>query len=132
LETLAGGELRREGIVLKATYVGTASGGSYGSFAPFSAVNQFPKCQVGGNLRDGEGTTGSTIPVLNRIAIPAAGDIWVAGECGRVWRYVSPSWIEFKSQTDTNILGVSFPTTTEGYFVGYRYSETSQALVRYQ
>ena len=132
LETLASGEEVRRGIVLKALYTGSASGGSFGTFSPFTSVTQFPKCEVGGNLRGGEATTGTTIPVLNRIAITASGDLWVGGECGRVWRYSSSTWAEYKSQTDTNFLGISFPTNTEGFFVGYRFAETSQALVRYQ
>lgn len=132
LETPSPGVEIRKGIVLKASYVGSASTGSFQNFQPFTPTQVFPKCQVGGNLRGGEATTGSTIPVLNRIAIAPNGHIWVGGECGRVWKYDSSTWTEFKSQTDTNLLGISFPTSTEGFFVGYRFVETSQALVRYQ
>ncbi|MFN0007929.1 MAG: hypothetical protein ACKVXR_08470 [Planctomycetota bacterium] len=126
-ETLTASGIR-EGIVLKATYSGT----TFSSFTPFSSVGQFPKCQVGDNLRGLETNSVPTIPVLNRIAAPAVGELWVAGECGRVWRYASNAWTEYKSQTDTNITGISFPNSTTGFLVGYRYGSTSNVLIRYQ
>jgi hypothetical protein len=42
-------------------------------------------------------------------------------------------WTEVKSQTDAHIRGISFPGgSSPGFFVGYRFFQTTQALVRYQ
>jgi photosystem II stability/assembly factor-like uncharacterized protein len=119
----------REGVVLHATY----SGGNFGTFSAFSSAGQFPACVTGYNVRGQSNTFGPTSPVLRALAPISASDLWVGGECGRVWHLVSGMWTEVKSQTDAHIRGISFPGgSSPGFFVGYRFFQTTQALVRYQ
>jgi hypothetical protein len=125
----AGGAMSREGIVLHSSY----SGGSFGTFTPFSSAGQFPVCVVGYNLRDAVTTFGPTSPVLRSLALISSSNLWVGGECGRVWHYASSTWTEHKSNTDAHIRGISFPPgSSTGFFIGYRYFQTTQALVRFQ
>jgi photosystem II stability/assembly factor-like uncharacterized protein len=119
-------------------FVSTLSGGNFGQFTPMSPQPLAPACQAGADLGNetNPGDPVSDVAVLNQIAIvPSTGVMWVGGECGRVWRYTpgSPgSWVEYKSQTDTHILGIS-PVNGEGfvYFGGYRFMQTLQCIVRY-
>ena len=59
-------------------------------------------------------------------------DIWITGQCGRVWRRtLSGSWTELKSQTSTHLLGISFPSANTGYFGGLRKEQPQHCVVRY-
>jgi hypothetical protein len=76
-------------------------------------------------------------PVLIEAEIDPNLDLWVGGQCGRVWRRASNpvGWTEFKSQTSTNILGISFGGTgssMKGYFTGQRVDFPQNNVVRYQ
>jgi photosystem II stability/assembly factor-like uncharacterized protein len=125
----AGSNTIREGVVLHATY----SGGNFGTFNAFSSAGQFPACVTGYNVRGQSNTFGPTSPVLRALAPLSSSELWVGGECGRVWHLASGTWAEVKSQTDAHIRGISFPGgSSPGFFVGYRFFQTTQALVRYQ
>jgi hypothetical protein len=69
-------------------------------------------------------------PVLMEIAVdPASGEIWVAGECGRVWRRTaSGAWSEVKSQTDAHVRGLSMTSQGMLFLAGFRATETQQVI----
>ena len=109
----------RQGVILRSDY----SGGEFGAFAPISPHPTIPACMVSGDL--------TRIPVLNEIAVNAAnGDIWVGGECGRLWRYTSAGgWNELKSQTDGHVVGISL-AGGYAYVQAYRMTNTQQVMTR--
>jgi hypothetical protein len=76
------------------------------------------------------------IPILNRIEVnQASGDIWVGGECGRVWSRRPPavtSWEEHKSQSDSHIVSMSMTPGGYLYLGMFRASETNSAIVRWR
>jgi photosystem II stability/assembly factor-like uncharacterized protein len=119
----------RSGVVLASTFAG-------GSFRRFNVVAEpaggFPLCLTNESAND----LGRT-PVLTEAEIhPATGDLWVGGQCGRVWKRTAVgAWTEFKSQTDTHILGISFGvdgSSVKGYFGGHRDEFPQGCVVRYQ
>ena len=59
---------------------------------------------------------------------PLNSDIWVGGECGRVWRRTSSgTWTELKSHTSGHVIGMSL--TSSGMFVSsMRQDETQHGL----
>lgn len=72
-------------------------------------------------------------PVLNEVEVVSATEIWLAGQCGRVWRYDGTNLVEFKSQTDGHVWGMSItPLGDRGYLALQRRTTTSTGLVRYQ
>jgi photosystem II stability/assembly factor-like uncharacterized protein len=110
----------REGVIL------SAIGGTNG-FGAFTEVNHppIPACNVDENL--------GAVPVLNEVEIAADGDVWAAGECGRVWQYTSAlGWLERKSQTDAHVYGMSFPAADTGFLACQRASRTGPSIVRYR
>jgi hypothetical protein len=119
----------RKGVVLVSTIVGT-------DFIPFAPLTDatlptFSECTT----NDSHNDIGET-PVLIEAEIAPSSELWVGGQCGRVWRRtagVSGVWSEFKSQTDTHILGISFPVCQNnyGYFWGHRTEQPQQCGVRY-
>jgi hypothetical protein len=115
------------GIVLHSVF----SGAQYGTFVSINGSQVFPSCTAGEDLE--------SIDVLNEVEVaPATGDLWVAGECGRVWELLASSgqWVEHKSGTDAHVVGMSIVPRippNPGYFVylaGQRASQTQQCLVR--
>lgn len=84
-----------------------------------------PACTIGLDL--------GTKPVLHRIAINASnGDIWVGGECGRVWHYsTGGGWIERKSQTSSHVVGMNVTSGGYVYATCMRHDNTQQCLVRW-
>jgi photosystem II stability/assembly factor-like uncharacterized protein len=110
----------RVGVVLVSQY-------SAGAFGPFTSMTPQPTasaCTVGFDL--------NTVAVLNRIAInPSNGDLWVGGECGRVWHFTNGAWIQRKSQTSAHVYGMS--ATPGGYvYLGcMRHDNTQQCIVRW-
>jgi hypothetical protein len=106
-----------EGVVLKATFSG-------GVASAFTEVQQVPPCTVG-IAADG-------VPVLSEVEIDPSGDIWLGGQCGRLWRSTNGlTWVgPMKSQTDAHVQGMSFPVAGTGFVAGYRASETQQSVIR--
>jgi photosystem II stability/assembly factor-like uncharacterized protein len=110
----------REGVVL----VSTAVGGKFKTFVPLSHP-QFLACDAGEDLM--------RIPVLNEVEIAPDGDVWIGGECGRVWQFVSPStWIEHKSETDAHVVGLSVPLADTGFLGCHRANRTGSSVVRFR
>jgi photosystem II stability/assembly factor-like uncharacterized protein len=110
----------REGIVLSSTAVGS----KFGPFVPMSHP-PIPACDAGDDL--------GRVPVLTEVEIAPDGDVWIAGECGRLWQLVPPStWIEHKSQTDAHVLGLSVPAADTGFLAGHRIGRTGSAVVGFR
>jgi len=110
----------QEGIILRATL----GGGGFGTFAvlPFSV----PRCSVGGGI--------DVVPVLNEVEIVPGGQfVWVAGQCGRVWRFTTPDGPleEYQSQTDAHVRGMSFPSATSGVMACNRPDGSQSSIVGY-
>jgi hypothetical protein len=88
-------------------------------------------CSVGNGITE--------VPVLNSVKIAPGGDVWVGGQCGRVWMRSASnsSWTvgPLKTQTDAHILGMSFVPLAGGGYVGYlacfRKDQTQYCIVRY-
>jgi photosystem II stability/assembly factor-like uncharacterized protein len=108
----------RSGVVVSASF----GGSSFGQFSALPSQPAFPACSVGGAL--------GVNPVLVEIAVNTAnGDIWVGGECGRVWHYSSANgWVERKSQTDGHVRGLSLTAAGNLFLSSFRASETQQAM----
>ncbi len=111
----------RKGVVLRSTF----SGGAFGPFVAFTPHPFVEACNVGGDL--------DRIPLLNEIAGNAAnGDLWVGGECGRVWRYtISGGWTSVKSQTDGHVQGLSLTPSGHVFLASMRQSWTQQGVTRW-
>jgi hypothetical protein len=104
------------GVVLQSTF----SGGSFGTFTQVHTVNA---CDAGEAL--------GMFPILNEVEVDPGGNVWVAGECGRVWRGPGgSSWLEKKSQTDSNVRGMSFPGADLGFLACHRSTRTGHCIVR--
>jgi hypothetical protein len=112
----------RTGVVVASTF----GGGSFSPFTPLASQPAFPACGVGGAL--------GVNPVLMKIAVNSAnGDIWVGGECGRVWRFTTGGgWIEVKSQTDGHVRGFSLTADGRLFASTFRATETQQAMTVWQ
>jgi len=113
----------RAGVLLKSVVNGS------GNFTTFNVIQEVPDCPV---LEAGE----NRIAVLNQVEIaPGTLDVFVGGECGRVWKLQAspPAWIELKSQTSAGIVGMSMPASNVGYFAAHRQDDlgTSHSIVRY-
>jgi photosystem II stability/assembly factor-like uncharacterized protein len=107
----------RHGVVLRST----GSGGNFGIFT--EEVFNTEACDVGFDL--------ARIPVVNEVEIAPNGDVWVGGECGRVWmKSAGGNWIERKTHTDSHVLGMSFAAADRGYLGCHRQSQTQQSVVR--
>jgi hypothetical protein len=117
----------RSGVVLTSTF----SNGSFGTFTPLSGTPAFPLC-----LSNEPADDLDEVPALIEAEIDPSGNLWVGGQCGRVWRRTSAgSWTEFKSQTNTHILGISFGvngSSVMGYFTGDHDEFPQGCVVRYQ
>ena len=77
-------------------------------------------------------TLANVPPILTEVEVITATDIWLAGQCGRVWHYDGTTLVEHKSQTDAHTWGTSFPSTTRGYLGAHRQTDTQTAVVRYK
>jgi photosystem II stability/assembly factor-like uncharacterized protein len=98
-----------QGVVLASSYT-SAGGGSFGAFTEVPPpAGGFPRCTIGDDL---------LYSVLSEVEIAPNGDVWVAGMCGRVWKYASSAWSPVRSQMDAHVVGMSLVPTQEGY-VGY-------------
>jgi len=113
-----------KGIILSSTFNGT----SFGTFVLDPNVPLIDSCTVGDDLE--------SVSPLNRVKIAPGGEIWVAGECGRVWTFTpgagSGSWNPRKSQTDAHIRGLSFPLAGNGFAAAFRAATSAYSVVGYQ
>jgi len=121
----ATGEEEISGVRVGAVYRSDYTGGTFGAFVKIPSQPIFAACTVGGDL--------GRIPILNEIATNASnGDLWVGGECGRVWRMTSSgTWTEFKSQTSGHVIGMSLTSSGHLYVSSMRQDETQHGLVRW-
>jgi len=110
----------RTGVIVRSDF----AGGTFGQFVPI-AQPQILECTVGGDL--------DRLLVLNEIAVNSSnGDIWVGGECGRVWRFTSAlGWSQQKSQTDGHVNGMSLTPSGHLYVNSMRLSNTQQGMTRW-
>lgn len=110
----------RQGVILKSDY----SSGVFGQFAALSGAPTPDACAVGSDL--------GRISVFHRLAVNASsGDIWVGGECGRVWGYASGDWAEWKSQTDAHIQSMSLTPSGYLYLGAFRPGDTLNCITRW-
>jgi photosystem II stability/assembly factor-like uncharacterized protein len=108
-----------EGVVLSSTF----SGGQFSTFVEVPNPLTFPPCTVGDDL--------DSVPILNRVEVAPGGDVWVGGECGRVWRLHAGIWDQYKSQTDAHIRGLSFPLDAYGFAVGFTAGRSAWSVVQF-
>ena len=117
----------RRGLVFVSTW---SSGAGFSTFTQLaeSGMPSFPLCTTNDPATDLVAT-----PILIEAEIDASsGDLWVGGQCGRIWKRSSGgAWTEFKSQMETHIEGISIPSSAYGYFGGLRQEQPSQGIVRY-
>lgn len=113
-----------EGVVF--TSLTSVATGNFVQLTPVNSQPVFPTCDVGADLEH--------IPVLNEVEIAPDGDVWIAGECGRIWQHVpaSTGWIEHKSDTDSHVRGMSFPAADIGFLGCHRASNTGQSIIRFR
>jgi len=121
----ATGEEEVSGVRVGGVYRSDYAGGTFGLFVKLPSQPSFTACTVGGDL--------GRIPILNEIAVNASnGDIWVGGECGRVWRRTSSgTWTEFKSNTSGHVIGMSLTSSGHLYVSSMRQDETQHGLTRW-
>lgn len=116
----------RSGVVMTSSF----SSGNFGTFTVLSGTPAFPLCVSNESADDWD-----TTPVLTEVEIhPTTGEMWVGGQCGRVWSRINGTWstIPYQSQTDTNILGISFAgSSVYRYFTGHRVDFPQANVVRY-
>jgi len=82
-----------------------------------------PECSVG------EGA--DEVEPLTEVDVVDATNVWVAGHCGRVWRFDGAAWAQHKSQTDAHVRGMSFVSADVGYLAGWRESNTQSCIVKH-
>ena len=105
------------------------SGGAFGTFAPVAAQPD--------SLTDGVSpcTIGDTLahPPVAKIAVTPSGQVWIGGQCGRVWRqYSSGGWQEAKSQTDAHVLDMTPTLGGYVYVTGARLNLTQSSIGRWK
>jgi len=110
------------GVQVGAVYRSDSVGGTFGAFVKIASQPTLAACTVGGDL--------GRIPILNEIVVNATnGDLWVGGECGRVWRMTSAgTWTEFKSNTSGHVIGLSLTSTGHIFVSSMRQDETQHGL----
>ncbi len=118
----------RLGVVVSSSW---SSSAGFSTFTPLSdsSMPAFAMSTTNDPHNDLENT-----PVLLSAEIEAGTtNLWIGGQCGRIWRRTSAGvWTEFtKTQTSTHIQGISLPVAGTGYFGGYRMEEIGHCLVRY-
>jgi photosystem II stability/assembly factor-like uncharacterized protein len=94
--------------------------------ARFVEVQNAPtitECDIGANP--------TQVEPLTEVEIASPSSVWIGGQCGRVWQFDGSSWTEYKSQTDSHVWGMSFPTADRGYVACHRENNTQSAIVRY-
>lgn len=91
---------------------------------PFGASG-VPECSSGGDALPHTRT-------LARVAFDPAGNLWIAGQCGRIWELPASSstWVDHKSQTGADITSLQFLSAGRGYINGHGQNQISQCLVR--
>jgi len=106
------GEKDVGGVISGVLLTSTFSSGSFGAFTEVTPpANGFPLCTIGEDL---------LAPILSEVEVGPSGAVWVAGMCGRVWKYASQAWApHFKSQMDAHVVGMSFVTAPGGGDAGY-------------
>jgi hypothetical protein len=123
---VTGSDLSAHGKVFSSPLSGSVPG-TFVSATPALVVDA---CNVGNGITE--------VPVLNSVKIAPGGDVWVGGQCGRIWMRSAATgiWTDppLKTQTDAHILGMSFAPLSGGY-VGYlacfRKDQTQFCIVRY-
>jgi len=103
----------RQGMVLSST--GSA-------FTQVTAFGTAPECKVGESTNQ--------VEVLTEVEMLSTSSIWVAGQCGRVWRYNGTSWTQKKSQTDSHVQGLSARAGGVCYIATHRDSNTQSSVTR--
>ena len=107
------------GVILQSS----AGTGGFGAFTVLAQT--VPPCTVGAGI--------DVVPILNEVEIvPGSGPVWVAGQCGRVWRYTTSGGgllVEFKSQTDAHVFGMTFPSSGIGYMACNRVDGSQSCIV---
>jgi photosystem II stability/assembly factor-like uncharacterized protein len=118
----------RVGVVVSSSW---SSSTGFSTFAPLidSPQHGFPMSTTNDPHNDLE----STSVLLSAEIEAGTTNLWIGGQCGRVWRRsTTTGWTEFpNSQTSTHIEGISFPVAGTGFFGGYRKEEIGHCLVRY-
>ena len=104
----------KEGVILK--WNGTKFEEVSSPPPPF-----IPECSIGANATKFE--------PLNEVAVLSGTNVFVGGQCGRVWHYNGVAWTEQKSQTSIHIQGMSFVSQDLGYMAARRQGISS--IVRY-
>jgi photosystem II stability/assembly factor-like uncharacterized protein len=106
-----------DGVLLGATF----AGGNYGAFQVLASV---PVPTVGEIV----------VPelTLNQVCIAPDANVWIGGDCGRLWKWSvgSSTLTSVKSKTDARIRGISFPTASIGYLGCHTGSRSGQSVVR--
>ncbi len=82
-----------------------------------------PECTVGESPAE--------VEPLTEVEVLSTTNVWIGGQCGRVWQWNGSAWIEHKSQTDAHVWGMSFVSGTSGFISGQRRSNTQSAIVKY-
>jgi len=104
----------------------TLNGLLFDQFAPLTSqptLGGVEPCNIGDVLG---------APPLSSIALATNGDVWVGGECGRVWRLDSTgNWEPIKSQTDRHILDLAAAPDAYVYATSMRANLTGPGLVRW-
>ncbi|MDZ4771608.1 MAG: hypothetical protein SGI72_00600 [Planctomycetota bacterium] len=106
-----------------AVFSSTLSGGTFSTFTAITGPSGTGPCSIGDAL--------GWAP-LDSIAVATNGDLWVGGECGRVWRRSSSTWTEVKSQTDGHIVDLASAPGGYVYGTSSRMNLTGPGLVRWK
>ena len=106
-----------QGLIVKAV-----GGVMMGQFVDVRGYD-IPECSVG------EGA--DEVEPLTEVEVVDATNVWVAGHCGRVWKFDGATWAQHKSQTDAHVRGMSFVSADVGYLAGWRESNTQSCIVKH-
>jgi len=111
-----------QGLIVKAV-----GGVMMGQFTDVGGYD-IPECTVGVNPT---GAPSSPVEPLTEVEVVDASNVWVAGQCGRVFKFDGLTWAQHKSQTDAHVRGMSFISADVGYVAAWRDSNTQSCIVRY-
>jgi hypothetical protein len=82
-----------------------------------------PACNVDEDL--------NKIPVLNEVEIAPDGDVWVGGECGRLWQLIRPTMDRAQEPDRRAHLRHVDPAADTGFLACQRANRSGWSIVRF-
>ena len=78
------------------------------------------------------GVEANAVDPLTEVEVIDSDNVWVGGQCGRIWHLESGIFVERDSQTSAHVYGMWFlPDGSIGYVVTYRDKLIQSSILRY-